>query len=79
MVEKITDEDIKKFEIVRRSGITNMFNVSVVEALSGLSPEKQKEIWKIYESDEERVKKVIEKYDEEIEREAEKLRKALIQ
>jgi len=47
--------------------------------LSGLSPEKQKEIWKIYESDEERVKKVIEKYDEEIEREAEKLRKALIQ
>jgi hypothetical protein len=43
MVE-ITDEDIKKFEIVRRSGITNMLNVSVVEALSGLSPEKQKEI-----------------------------------
>ena len=33
---KITKEQFEAYESVRASGVTNMFNVKVVEAISGL-------------------------------------------
>jgi hypothetical protein len=36
----ITKEDFLKYEVVLVSGVTNMFNVSVVHRLSGLSKDQ---------------------------------------
>ena len=36
----ITQEDFDAYEDVRQSGVTNMFNVSVVSDYSGLSRDK---------------------------------------
>jgi hypothetical protein len=44
----ITKEEFAAYESVRRSGVTNMFMVSVVGELSGLSKEKITEIMKSY-------------------------------
>lgn len=45
---EITKEEFKKYEDVRISGVTNMFDVSRVQGLSGLSGEKIKQIMKEY-------------------------------
>ena len=37
---EITKDEFGSYEAVRESGVTNMFNVSVVSDLSGLSKEK---------------------------------------
>ena len=41
---EITDEDFKKYEDCRESGLTNMFNLSNVEIITGLNKEKIKAI-----------------------------------
>lgn len=46
---EITEQDFKEYERVRASGMTNMFDVRTVEALSGLSREKIMAIMKGYE------------------------------
>ena len=45
----ITKEDCEKYENVRISGITNMWNVNLVCQLSGLEEKKVLEIMKKYE------------------------------
>ena len=45
---KITKSDIQKYESVRQSGVTNMFDTRAVEIYSGLSREKQIFIMKNY-------------------------------
>ena len=40
----ITKEQFKAYEAVRRSGVTNMFNVGLITELSGLSREQCIEI-----------------------------------
>jgi len=45
---EISKEDFKSYEDIRKSGITNMFNVGVVSVLSGLSKNKIKLIMKNY-------------------------------
>lgn len=45
----ITPEEFGAYEGVRHSGVTNMFNIKVVEQISGLSQEKILEIMKNYE------------------------------
>jgi len=37
---KITKKDFEKYEAVRSSGVTNMWDVQTVQSLSGLSKEK---------------------------------------
>jgi hypothetical protein len=44
----ITKEEFQAYEDVRSSGITNMFDVKTVQALSGLSREKILEIMETY-------------------------------
>ena len=39
-MEKITQEQFEAYEDVRESGITNMFDVKMVESLSGLEKEQ---------------------------------------
>ena len=45
----ITQEEFDAYEEVRQSGVTNMFNVSVVSDYSGLSREKIIDIMSNYE------------------------------
>lgn len=45
---KITKEDFDAYEGVRQSGVTNMFDVRAVKALSGLTKEKIRDIMKNY-------------------------------
>ena len=40
MTIEITQEDFQAYEDVRESGVTNMFNTSVVSDYSGLSKDK---------------------------------------
>ena len=47
---KITKEEFSAYEKVRESGKTNMFNLSMVEMLSGLSREKLLYIMENYEA-----------------------------
>ncbi len=44
----ITREKFEAYEVVRRSGVTNMFAVNVVSSLSGLTREEVIEIIKNY-------------------------------
>ena len=44
----ITKEQFQAYEDVRSSGVTNMFDVKTVQALSGLTREKILEIMKTY-------------------------------
>ena len=44
----ITQEEFDAYEDVRQSGVTNMFNVSVVSDYSGLSRDKIMTIMKNY-------------------------------
>lgn len=44
----ITKEKFKRYESVRRSGLTNMFDVPVVSSLSGLSKEEIIDIMQNY-------------------------------
>jgi len=46
---KITKQDCEKYENVRVSGATNMWDVSLVCKLSGLNEDKVMEIMKKYE------------------------------
>ena len=46
----ITQDEFNAYEDVRESGVTNMFNVSVVSDYSGLSKEKIIEIMSNYET-----------------------------
>ena len=46
----ITKKDFLAYEKVRVSGVTNMFNVKLVETLSGLSKEQYFDIMKNYET-----------------------------
>jgi len=46
---EITKEDFEAYESVRYSGITNMFMITLVSELSGLSKDKIKAIMKNYE------------------------------
>ena len=48
-MDEISKEDFERYEQVRRSGVTNMFAVNVVEELSGLSRETIMTIIKNYE------------------------------
>ena len=45
----VTQDEFNAYEDVRESGVTNMFNVSVVSDYSGLSREKIIEIMSNYE------------------------------
>ena len=45
----VTQDEFNAYEDVRESGVTNMFNVSVVSDYSGLSKEKIIEIMSNYE------------------------------
>ena len=45
----VTQDEFNAYEDVRESGVTNMFNVSVVSDYSGLSKEKIIEIMTNYE------------------------------
>jgi len=45
----ITKEDFEAYEQVRSSGVTNMFNVTTVESLSGLTRRQIIEIMKTYD------------------------------
>lgn len=46
---EITKEDFKEYEDCRLSGLTNMFNLSNVEMITGLSKDKIKAIIKEYD------------------------------
>ena len=48
-MENITQDEFDAYEDVRESGVTNMFNVSVVSDYSGLSREKIIDIMSNYE------------------------------
>ena len=45
---KITKEDFEEYESCRKSGLTNMFNLTNVEMITGLSKDKIKAIIKGY-------------------------------
>ena len=47
-MENITQDEFNAYEDVRESGVTNMFNVSVVSDYSGLSRDKIITIMKNY-------------------------------
>jgi len=49
-MENITQEEFESYEDVRESGVTNMFNVSVVSDYSGLSKDKIITIMSNYDS-----------------------------
>jgi len=44
----ITKEEFESYEVVRNSGITNMYMITLVSELSGLSKDKIKEIMETY-------------------------------
>jgi len=48
MATQITKQDFQEYVCVQRSGKTNMFDVAMVESLSGLSRNKIIEIMKNY-------------------------------
>ena len=48
MNNEITKEDMESYEKVRKSGITNMFDISYVEQLSGIDKKKILLIMKNY-------------------------------
>ena len=48
MIEQITQDEFDSYVEVQESGITNMFNVSVVSDYSGLSRDKIMTIMKNY-------------------------------
>ena len=48
MTIEITQDDFNAYEDVRESGVTNMFNVSVVSDYSGLSRQQIMAIMKNY-------------------------------
>lgn len=48
-MNEITKEEFESYEDVRSSGVTNMFMVTNVSNLSGLTKEKIMEIMKSYE------------------------------
>jgi len=48
MATQITKQDFQKYVRVQRSGKTNMFDVAMVESLSGLSRNKIIDIMKNY-------------------------------
>lgn len=45
---KITEQDFAAYQAVQSSGVTNMFDVVIVEALSGLDRDKILDIMKHY-------------------------------
>jgi hypothetical protein len=45
---QVTKKEFQAYEKVRKSGVTNMFNVTMVEFLSGLSRDKIITIMKNY-------------------------------
>lgn len=45
---EISKEEFEKYEMVRKSGVTNMWNVSKVRAFSGLSYDQIKFIMRNY-------------------------------
>lgn len=45
---EISKEDFEKYEMVRKSGVTNMFDIQRVKTYSGLSYDKVKFIMKNY-------------------------------
>ena len=47
-MNNITQDEFESYEDVRESGVTNMFNVSVVSDYSGLSRDKIVTIMKAY-------------------------------
>ena len=47
-MNNITQDEFESYEDVRQSGVTNMFNVSVVSDYSGLSRDKIVTIMKAY-------------------------------
>ena len=49
-MENITQDEFDAYEDVRESGVTNMFNVSVVSDYSGLSREKIIDIMSNYQA-----------------------------
>ena len=49
-MQDITQDEFDAYEDVRQSGVTNMFNVSVVSDYSGLSREKIIDIMSNYET-----------------------------
>jgi len=53
---EITKEEFEAYKKVQSSGVTNMFNVSVVGKLSGLSREQILEIMKNYSEIEKEIK-----------------------
>ena len=48
MSEEITKDEFESYEAIRQSGVTNMFDVRTVEALSGLERKKIIDIMKSY-------------------------------
>lgn len=56
----ITENEFKKYVKVQVSGATNMFNLVLVQSLSGLTREKITEIIENYEQLEEKFPKVME-------------------
>ena len=48
---EITKEEFERYEAVRESGVTNMFDISTVRSLSGLSKEQIIHIMKNYNDD----------------------------
>lgn len=50
MSEEITKEEFEAYERVRQSGVTNMFHLTLVSELSGLSRDKCIGIMKDYEN-----------------------------
>jgi Pyruvate/2-oxoacid:ferredoxin oxidoreductase gamma subunit len=53
----ISKEQFKSYEKVRRSGATNMFNIGMVSALSGLDRTEVREIMENYSKLEKQYKK----------------------
>ena len=49
-MNNITQDEFESYEDVRESGVTNMFNVSVVSDYSGLSREKIIDIMSNYQA-----------------------------
>ena len=59
---EITEQDFKRYEMVRASGRTNMFDARTVEALSGLNREKIMAIMKGYEELDKKYPEIVRKF-----------------
>ena len=57
---EITKEQFKSYESVRKNGVTNMFAISTVCEISGLTKEQAKEIMKSYSELSEKYPGVVE-------------------